>query len=154
MYTQEDYRKLQAQIHKRFWLMLLPALVLLGLIVWSFVVRIKWLTMGLTIFLGALLIFFNGLFIAPLTAYKRHLEDALMGRTRQIKGAFKEMEEASVLRDGVVYYPMLISVGDPEDPEDDRLFYYDANLNRPAFSQGDMLVITAHDKFVTAWARA
>ena len=50
------------------------------------------------------------------------------------------------LRDGVKYYPMMISVGDMENPEDDRLFYFDANLPRPDWKTGEMLTVTAHDK--------
>ena len=67
---------------------------------------------------------------------------------------FKEMETQIVMRDGVQYYPMMISVGDMEDPEDDRLFYYDAYLPRPDWKPGELLTLTAHDKALGAWTRA
>ena len=41
-----------------------------------------------------------------------------------------------------------------ENPEDDRLFYYDANLPRPDWKIGEMLTVTAHDKSLGAWERA
>ena len=63
------------------------------------------------------------------------------------------MEEIAVDRDGVKYYPMMLSVGNMDDPEDDRLFYYDANLPRPDWKCGEMLTVTAHDKALGAWAR-
>ena len=67
---------------------------------------------------------------------------------------FKEMEETAVMREGVKYYPMMLSVGDMDNPEDDRLFYYDANLPRPDWQIGDMLTVTAHDKALGAWVKA
>ena len=40
----------------------------------------------------------------------------------------------------------MLSVGNMDDPEDDRLFYYDANLPLPDWQHGDMLIVTAHDR--------
>ena len=82
--------------------------------------------MGLTILLGAFMIFSYGLLLYPVIAYGRHLDEVLHGRVRQLTGAFKEMEEGAVVRDGVQHYPMTLNVGDMESQEDDRLFYYDA----------------------------
>ena len=72
---------------------------------------------------------------------------------RELTGAFKEMEEGTVVRDGVRYYPVLLNVGNMEGEEDDRLFYYDANLPRPDWRRGEMLTVTAHDKAMGAWTR-
>lgn len=154
MYTQEDYQKNRAQLRRRLIVSLIPAVLLLAVVVWSFIVRIKWLTMALTVLLGAELIFAYGMFLSPIIAYGRHLEQALKGRTRNTTGLFKEMEESAVSREGVMYFPMLISVGDIAEPEDDRLFYFDANIARPCFIAGEKLTVTAHDKFVTAWSKA
>ena len=153
LYTQEDFQKNRAQLRRRLTWIMIPAAVLLGLVVWSFILRVKWLTMALSVVLGSGLIFAYGMFLSPIIAYGRHLQQALTGRTRSLAGAFKEMEESAVAREGVMYYPMLVSVGDMAEPEDDRLFYYDANISRPSFQVGERLTITAHDKFVTAWSR-
>ncbi len=152
LYTQNDYDKINQQIKKRLFLFLIPVLILTGLVVYSFILRIKWLTMGLTILLGAMIIFVHGMYIGPLTSYKKHLSNALMGRTRTTTGAFKEMDEKEVVREGVRYFPMLITVGDISSPEDDRLFYYDASLPRPSFKVGEMMTITSHDKYVANYA--
>ena len=90
----------------------------------------------------------------PVIAYGRHLDEVLHGRVRQLTGAFKEMEEGAVVRDGVQYYPMTLNVGDMESQEDDRLFYYDANLPRPDWKRGEQITVTAHDKALGAWTRA
>ena len=44
-------------------------------------------------------------------------------------------------------------VGDMENPEDDRLFYYDANLPRPGWQKGEGLTLTSYDNRVVAWER-
>ena len=154
MYTEQDYADIQAQIKQRRMIMMIPGVLLLAGVIVSFVFRVKWLTTALSLLLGAGWIFFHGLLISPLTAYRRHLDEVLHGRTRTTTGAFKEMEETTVDRDGVKYYPMMLNVGSMDDPEDDRLFYYDANLPRPDWKTGDMLTVTAHDKSLGAWARA
>ena len=87
-------------------------------------------------------------------AYGRHLDEVLHGRVRTLTGAFKEMDEGTVVREGVTYHPMLLSVGDMDSPEDDRLFYFDANLPRPDWQRGEKLTIVSHDKAVGRWERA
>ena len=154
MYTEQDYADIRAQIKQRRMIMAVPGAVLLAGIVVSFVFRVRWLTTALSLALGGGWIFCHGLLIAPLTAYRRHLDEVLHGRVRSTTGAFKEMEEVSVMREGVKYYPMMLSVGNMDDPEDDRLFYYDANLPRPDWKTGDMLTVTAHDKALGAWQSA
>ena len=154
MYTEQDYEDICSQVKRRWMALGVPALVLLGLVIVTFVFRIKWLTMALSVLLGAYCIFCYGMLLSPVIAYGRHLDEVLHGRVRSTTGAFKEMETQAVMRDGVKYYPMMISVGDMEDPEDDRLFYYDANLPRPDWKVGEMLTVTAHDKSLGAWARA
>ena len=120
----------------------------------SFVLRIRWLTIALSVLLGAFCIFSYGMLLSPVIAYRRHLDEVLHGKVRSTTGVFKEMENQPVMRDGVRYYPMMISVGDMENPEDDRLFYYDANLPRPDWKMGETLTVTAHDKSLGAWVRA
>ena len=154
VYTEQDYTDICAQIKQRKLLLAIPAAVLLAAVIVSFVFRIRWLTMALSVLLGAGLIFCYGMLISPVTAYRRHLNDALHGRTRATTGAFKEMEDVPVMRDGVKYYPLMLNVGNMDDPEDDRLFYYDANLPLPDWKPGDMLTVTAHDKSLGAWVRA
>ena len=153
MYTEQDYQDVRRQLRFRALVMGLPALLLLAGVVVSFVFRLRWLTTGLSLLLGAGCIFGCGLFLSPVLAYSRHLDEVLHGRVRSTTGAFKEMEDQTVLRDGVRYYPLLISVGDMQNPEDDRLFYYDANLPRPDWKPGETLTVTAHDKALGAWVK-
>ena len=154
MYTEQDFQDIQKQLRTRWLAVGVPSLLLLAAVAASFILRVKWLTIALSLILGAEFIFFHGLLISPLAAYRNHLNNVLHGKTRTATGTFKEMEEQSVMRDGVRYYPLMISVGNVNDPEDDRLFYYDANLPRPDWKPGDTLTVTAHDKAMGAWKRA
>lgn len=154
MYTEQDFQDIQNQLKQRWIAVGIPCLILLAAVIASFVLRIKWLTVALSLVLGAGFIFLHGMLISPVAAYRSHLDNVLHGKTRSTTGAFKEMEEQSVMRDGVKFYPLMISVGDMNDPEDDRLFYYDANLPRPDWKYGEMLTLTAHDKALGVWTRA
>lgn len=153
MYTEQDYQAISAQYKSRLSAVCLPAAALLGLAVFCFVRRIIWLGIASTILCGAVCIFCMELFVLPVKHYRRHLDNVLHGRVRSTTGAFKEMEEKAVPREGVKYYPMMLSVGNPDNPEDDRLFYYDANLPRPDWKAGEIITVTAHDKAVGAWSR-
>lgn len=154
LYTEQDFATIKAQKNKRQMAVLLPALLMLAAIVYSLILRLEWLTVLLTILLGAYLIFMHGIYLAPVAAYYQHLNQVMHGRTRKLTGAFKEMEETAVYREGVRYYAMLVNVGRMEDEEDDRLLYFDANLPRPDWKKGDMITFTHHDKAVGAWEKA
>lgn len=154
VYTQDDLLSIKRQKTKRMVLVAIPAVLLFAGVIVSFIFRVKYVTMGLSVVLGAYIIFFYELFVAPVAAYQKHIDNALNGRTRSLTGAFKEMESTAVMREGVRYYPLLLNVGDMDSPEDDRLFYYDCNLPLPEWKTGDLLTVTAHDKAMTAWVRA
>ena len=66
---------------------------------------------------------------------------------------FVSMDEASVTRENVDFYPVTLNVGDQGREEDDRLFYMDANLPRPDWQAGETLTLTFYDNRVTAWRR-
>ncbi len=149
MYTEEDFAAVKKQKTRRLLCLWIPLGVLSAVIVALAVIRIPevWVSV-LTILTGGSAIFAWGLFVSPVCAYYRHLDNVMHGRTHTVTGAFKEMDETPVERDGVEFYPMLINVGDLEDEEDDRLLYYDARLPRPDFVRGLMMTATVHDKAV------
>ena len=154
VYTQQDLKDIEQQWKQRLARCLVPAGILLVGIVISFVFRIEPLTIALSLVLGAAALFAWALFLSPVRAYRKHLESVLHGITREATGAFKEMDEKAVMRDGVLFYPMLINVGDMKKDMDDRLFYYDASLPRPDWQKGEMLTIVSHDMKVGGWKRA
>lgn len=155
MYTQKSYQENRQQLKTRLLATGLPVTALFVLMLVSFFVR--WpeaLTVVLSVLAFGVAIFCYSMFISPLRAYGKHIDHALNGRTREITGSFLEMEETSVWRDGVQFYPFTISVGDKKEEENHRLFYMDANFPRPDWKEDDMLHITSYDNRVTAWEKA
>ena len=150
MYTQQDLDELLAQ-KKRRWLMLaIPEIAMLAGVVVSLVVRIEWLTTLLTCLMGALLIFCYDLLLKPLRCYEKHLRGVLEGRTRTLEGTFKRMETEDSLVEGVNYRGMIVSAGDPQDEEDDRLFYYDLQKPLPQLTEGERVRVVYHDREIAS----
>ena len=153
VYTKQDFVELTAQLKKRLVLLAIPSVLLLGGIVFSLCIRLQGLTVGLTIALGVLLIFCYTLFISPLRSYRAHVEHALFGKVRKTEGCLKEMEETPLWRERLMLFPMIININDMNNEEDDRLFYFDARLPRPEWTEGTRLSLTSYDKLVTAWEK-
>ena len=154
MYTEQDYQDILSQERRRRWALLSLCVLLLAAVAASFVFRVQALTVGLTILLGIVLILGHGVFLAPVTAYRKHLDTVLHGRVHSVTGLFKQVEKDVILREGVRFYPLLINVGDLTDEEDDRLLYFDANLPLPAWQVGDRITVWAHDRAMGDWKRA
>lgn len=154
MYSEQDLQQIKDQLRRRSIFCGIPAVLLLAGVIVSVVSRAEVLTDVLSVLLGAWVIFACGLFISPVAAYKKHLESVLHGHTRTLTGAFKEMEENAVIRDGVRFYPLLLNVGEMDQEKDDRLFYYDAALPRPDWHEGEMITVVSHDKNLGSWERA
>ena len=154
MYTEQDAFDIRRQLARRWAAVALPGLALLAGIAFSFALRARWVTVGLTALLIFGLIFSYDMLIRPVADYARHLDQALHGRTRQTTGIVKRVEEKTVLREGVAYRSVLLNVGEKDAAEDDRLFYYDANLPPPPWQIGETITVTAHDKALCAWSRA
>jgi len=148
MYSEQDLTSIMRRIGRvRLW-MILPTVVLIACIVWSFILRIKWLTMLLSCLMGAYLIFVGQVFLAPKKAYLKHVKSALSDERKVAVGIFDHREDTPVERNGVMFYAFYINVGHKADPEDDRLFYYDALREMPAWQHGQLLRVTSYDKFV------
>ncbi len=154
MYQEKDYLENRAQLRVRLTAVLVPVICLFVLMLVSFFLR--WpqaITMArCSVTVGGFICAYC-LFIAPVIAYGRHIDHALHGRTRQTEGVFLSMEEESVARDGVDFFAMTANVGQVGNAEDDRLFYFDANLPRPDFREGERLRLTSYDNRVTNWEK-
>lgn len=151
MYTAEDLLAVSRQKNKRLVILAIPCILLLAGTVASFIIRIEWLTALLAVLLGIVLFFCLDMFIYPLSRYEKHLSHALNGKTRQITGRLKELEETAVDKEGLRFYPVILNIGRMDNEEDDRLFYWDALLPRPNWQPSQQLTITSYDKRITAW---
>lgn len=151
VYTQQDYASLCTQKNKRLILLLIPCLLLLGAVIYSFVIRVQWLTTLLTIVLGTVLLFGYTMFLSPVIAYQNHVYHALNGKVRQTTGWLKEVEEMPVWREGLEVIPLMLNINRMENEEDDRLFYWDARRPLPGWHLGGQVTLTSYDKLITDW---
>lgn len=160
MYTQDDYVSITGQIKKRAFALGILTAALCGLFIFGFVMHLnrveswQWISYVSLLLAAALCLFCDGMLIAPLRAYRRHLKDVLFGRTREMTGRFKAIDSTPCLREGVMFYPVLLSQGDLENEEDDRLFYFDVQKPFPDFAAGDEVAVASHDRRIAHIRRA
>lgn len=153
MYTQSDLEEISAQLRRRIGLWTLPQLPLMAALIYTLIIRHQVLTTAVSVLMGWIAIFAAGISIAPVAAYRKFLRGLLIGRKREMSGIFKGFDQDTVMRDKVRYVPLMLNVGDINDPKDDRLFYWDTNIPLPDWQLGDKLWISSHDKSVADWRK-
>lgn len=153
MYSKQDIQCISRQIRKRIAVFSLPSMFLLASIVYSFTQRNQSVTILSSIALCFFLIFIWGLFLSPLFRYKRFLTYMLYGKSRTTDGFFKCFLPDISERDGVLFHALYINIGNSDNEEDDRLFYWDARLALPDWDKGDHLSVVSHDKAIIRWNR-
>ncbi len=157
VYAEQDYLNLKQQIRRRMLLfggifLLTVVLVAVTLILDDHRRNRPELATTLAVILGGgSMIFVWDLLIHPLTAYARHLDAALHGRSHEAILVFDRFHEEVSLVDGVTYQD-LIFLGEPDKHGDrERMFYWDKELPMPEFSPGQEVTLRYFDKFITGW---
>lgn len=153
MYTQQDLNHIAQQQKKRWIIIGVIAVLLLAGIIYSFIIRLEPLTVGLTLALGAMLIFFYDLTIKPLHCYEVFLRNALHGRTRELDCTYMSTDADISLVDGVKYYALSLEQLDDKGDPFERMLYWDALKPQPALNPGDKLHIIYHDRMVVELTR-
>ncbi len=102
------------------------------------------ITIGVTIVCGSLLIFLWSMKLSPLLYYKRFLREAYRGLSRDVEGVIVRWDEETTFRDGLSFYALMVNVGDLQEPEHERLLYWDGQLSRPEFHLGDSVRLLVH----------
>ncbi|HML48764.1 MAG TPA: hypothetical protein PKE04_18640, partial [Clostridia bacterium] len=110
----------------------------------TLVYRIQWLTIAITLVWGGLAIFFWSMKMTPPMSYRRHLKEIHQGLSRQTIGRAVQFSQDATHREGLDFYALVINIGEKGDPEDERLFYWDAHKSKPDLSPGDLLEIISH----------
>lgn len=161
MYTQDDYKAVCRMLKKRWWLTAIPSVAVLAAAIVIFVYgqlnrndQLWMLTAALTVLGGGYFLLFYGVYVRPVRIYKKHIQYMLGGRMRQTTGVFKSFSEDMSVREGLECYAMMINVGEKDDPEDDRLFYYDVHKSKPEMPLGTRITVHSNDKMVSAIERA
>ncbi|GHU76789.1 hypothetical protein AGMMS49992_23090 [Clostridia bacterium] len=155
VYTAADERSLSAQLRRSWIAAGVFAAVTVGALIPTIALRIQWATMLVTVVLGGLGIFLWGMKITPPLAYLKHLREIHSGLSRTVEGRLVQVEDGQpTFREGIDCYAFVINVGTdplrPDDPQDERLLYWDAQKPMPQWSVGDRVAITAHGNDVIA----
>ncbi len=155
MYTQDDFTQVKSILKKRWWITAAPAAVILLAAIAVFVAgRIArsgqmWMvTAALTVLGGVYFLFFYGVYVRPALLYKNHVNYMLNGRKRETTGIFKAFSDDVSDKDGIDCYAMLVNVGERDDAEDDRLFYFDVQKPKPQIPLGTRVTVESNDKMV------
>ena len=157
MYSQNDWKEINAMLKKRWLITLIPTAVVFVAAVVVFVLgrinrsdSIWMLTSALTLLGGVYFLFFYGVYVRPARIYRKHLSFMLNGRMRETTGILKFISEDVKDREGLECRAMFLNVGEKDDPEDDRLFYYDVYKPMPEMPIGTRVTVQSNDKMVAS----
>ena len=157
MYTHEDMAEVERLLKKRWRAAAIPAALVLAAGIALFVVGrmnrsdTMWMaTAALTVLGGRYFLFLYGVWVKPARVYRRHVDYMLNGRMRETTGVLKSFSEDVSDREGLECHAMMLNVGEKDDPEDDRLFYFDALKPWPGWAAGTRLTVKSNDKMVAS----
>lgn len=157
MYTHEDMAEIERLLKKRWRAAAIPAALVLAAGIALFVVGrmnrsdTMWMaTAALTVLGGGYFLFLYGVWVKPARVYRRHVDYMLSGRMRETTGVLKSFSEDVSDREGLECHAMMLNVGERDDPEDDRLFYFDALKPWPGWEAGTRLTVKSNDKLVAS----
>lgn len=148
MYDQKDFQANLQQLRRELLALGLLSIPFLAGIIVSFVLRIQWLTVTLSILYGAIAIFLYNLRIAPVTAYRRYLRDISRGLRREAQGTLVRLDSDETFKEGVRFYTLVVNIDPKLDPEGERLFYYDVCKPLPPSRVGDQVHVLSHGNYV------
>ncbi|MDD3336617.1 MAG: hypothetical protein PHI98_14080 [Eubacteriales bacterium] len=155
MYTQEKLEQVRALTRKRLMVAVVPAALVLAAAIALFVYgqinrndQLWVVTTILTIVAGCYFLFFYGVYVRPMRMYRKHIDIMLHGRRRETTGKLKSWDDQVCDKNGVDCVRIMINVGDKDDGEDDRLFYFDAHKENPNIPLGSSVTITSNDMMV------
>lgn len=153
MYTENDLQSIRSQEKKRWFILGGVCLVFMIGIAYSLIIRTEALTAGLTLLMGALLIFFYDLTIKPLHCYGNFVNNMLHGRKRELDCTFRSADADISVVDGVKYYALSLEQIDDDGDPFERMLYWDAQRPLPPLTGGEKLHIHYHDRMVADFAQ-
>lgn len=162
VHSQEDNARNRARIRKLVVLFAILLAVAAALVTASLILRentsldnprempSQVCAMAVTFVIGAIIIFLWSMKLSPLLAYRRYLRETAGGLTRDVQGIITRMDEDVTFREGLYFYGMIVNVGEPNNPEDERLLYWDAQKPKPAWHTGGSACLRAHGNDIIA----
>lgn len=155
MYTRQEQQQADKQAKQRLWITFLPAALVFAAAVTVFVIELldrntdAWkLPAVLTLLAGVYAVFFYGVYAKPMLSYRKHINYMLDGRLRETTGYLIQFSENLSERNGVECHAIMINVGEKDDREDDRLYYYDAKKLPLPCELGRKVTVVSNDMMV------
>lgn len=155
MYSEEEYAQVRKLTSKRLKVTIIPMAILfamaIGLFVYGQLARSEtlWMvTAALTIAAGCGFFFLYGVYVRPMRMYRLHMDCMLHGRKRETTGVLKSFGDKTVTKNEIDCYPLMLNVGERDEGEDDRLFYFDSHKPKPDIPLGTRITIQSNDMMV------
>ena len=140
LYSDNDLQQLSSQLKKRYTVLGVILAVLLGLFIYSMIIRVEWLSIILLAVLCAVAVFVIELFCLPLHRYKKLIQSALTGRTHTETLVYDHEAEPSLV-DGVLCSG-LIFLGEPDKHGiREQRYYWDKEIPLPSFTPGNQVTL-------------
>lgn len=152
MYNETDIQGASGLARRWALVCALVGLLLIGTLVIGLVLHSRLIATFLTAAVAMLLYFVIDMALLPRVRYARHLKDIGEGLSRDAAVELKSISESPRALNGIVVYDVICRVG-PE-PEDERLFYFDAQKPLPNVAPGESLLITSFGSYITALQKA
>lgn len=156
MYSEDELLGIRQRVRKRWWIATAPCALAFAAAIAVFVYgqlsrsETLWMvTVALTILAGGAFLFLYGVYVRPMRLYMKHVDMMLHGRRRETTGVFKSFSDEVQDKDGLDCHPMFLNIGDKDDENDDRLFYYDVYKAKPEFPLGTRVTVVSNDRMVS-----
>ena len=157
LYTQADRTQAKQVRTLRRWVVLVPTVILLILAIVIFVWFRShrnfngWIWSGLCSVLGgAYFIFFYEVYLRPVSLYAKHVNYMLDGRKHETIGILTHIAADAQDKDGMDCYAVTLNIGETANPEDDRLFYFDALKDIPDVPIGTRVAVQCNDRMIAS----
>ncbi len=161
LYTQADQNAVRAEVKKRLLITWLPVALLFAAVVAVFILcqihRQDWgwiFASCCTIAIFAYGLFMDGVYLRPMLAYQEHVRNMLEGRQQETTGLVQFVADEVTDKGGLDAYVITLNVGDRNDPEDERLLYWDVQQGKPDFPVGTRVKVRSKDKMIFDMQRA
>lgn len=148
MYNRKDYENACADNKKHLIILVLISVIGIAAIIYSFIVRVEWITILLTIILLCIITFHVGVFYIPSNKYKKQLYMLLNGRKREISGTLKSINKTIVKHNDLDCYTLVVKIGEVKYGDDDRVIYWEISKKMPEFIIGNSIKFTTFDKTI------
>ena len=154
LYSKDTCNPVNQKLKLRLIIVVSVTVLLLAVFVWAVIARIEWLAMLSATLAGCFAIFFTDMLCMPLVRYRRMVNNALTGRSREKTLEFARLEPDLSTVDGVPCRS-LIFLGDPDKHGSrDMLLYLDREIPLPELEPGAFYTVQYSGKTIIALDRA